>query len=416
VIEPRLRVESRFRRSETDEPEAEPVTIHDLARFSFQASESDWDRRINRWPEDARAEERLLLALDRSLSEAMELGSDAGLVQNDGDLMSFDLALVHAPDPDEELAEPNDRHRSRWRLNQPDAHNNHFAPLVRTMTGLWRRLASRDARRASRIATTWAERDALIFKRLAAWAAIEGDRASANLIECYLRGTNRTRYWQSDNSPELVRFYCKRWNRLAPQTRRVIERALLAGMLPKIIGRNKRRGARAYARALYTTRELARIRTAGGRLSREANRQLNRYYRAFPDLPREMPIYAHLYNPSWSGSGYSADIRVLDEVSNTQLLDSAEEFETANHIEQADLWRVFARNEPVRAFAALQDAQAKGQFPSHRWEPLLSLYALPEAEQVLEACPPLNDVLQVVAQLPSAALVNRPGFAGGSEP
>ncbi|MER8905208.1 SIR2 family protein [Mesorhizobium sp. M0772] len=404
LIEPRLRVERKFRWPETDEPEAEPTNVHDMAQFSFRASDRDWRRHLDRWPTDVRAEERLLLALDRSLCEAIEIGSDVGLVQADGDLMSFDLALVHAPEADEGLVDPNDRHKSSWRLNEPDAHNDHFAPLVRMMTGLWRRLAGRDARRASRIATVWIERDPLIFKRLAAWAATEGDNASATLVERYLLDTNRTRYWQSDNSPELVRFYCKRWNHLAPETRHAIERAILAGMLPEVIHRIATRGNRDHARALYTTRELVRIRTAGGRLSREASRRLNGYYRAFPDLPRQMPIYAHLYNPSWSGSGYSADIRVLDEVSDSQLLESAEAFETNNRIEQADLWSVFARNEPVRAFAALRDAQAKGQFPSHRWQPFLSLYASPEAEHAPETCPPLNNVLQVLAQLPGDAL------------
>ncbi|MBC9033012.1 SIR2 family protein [Sphingomonas sp. JC676] len=406
LIEPRLQVEGRFRWRESDEPLAAPVNVHDLAQFSFQASDRDWLRRLERWPEDARAEERLLLALDRSLCEAIEVGYDAGLVQPDGDLMSFDLALVHAPEPDEGLVDPNDRHKGNWRLNQPDAHNDHFAPLVRTMTGLWRRLVSRDAHRAARIATAWAERDALIFKRLAAWTAIEGDSAPARVIELYLRDTTRTRYWESDNSPELVRFYCKRWNKLASRTRQAVEHAILAGMLPEVIQRIAQRGSRAYARALYTTRELARIRTAGGRLSREASRRLSHYYRAFPDLPREMPIYAHLYNPSWSGSGYSADIRVLDEVTDSQLLESTEAFEAGNRIEQADLWRVFVRSEPVRAFAALQNAQAKGEFSPYRWQPFLSLYASPETEPASEDCPRLGDVLGVIAQVPSDALAS----------
>lgn len=306
LLQPRLRVGRKIRWREADEPDEQPANVHDLAHFTFQAAERDWRRRLDRWPEDTQAEERLLLALDRCLCEAMEVGADAGLVQPDGDLMSYDLALVHAPDPDEGLVDPNDRHRGSWRLNQPDAHNNHFAPLVRTMTGLWRRLAGRDAARASRVATAWAHRDALIFKRLAAWAATEGDRPATDLVERYLRDTNRSRYWQSNNSPELVRFYCKHWNRLSKQTRAAIENAILAGMRPSIIRQIARPGHRAYARALYTTRELARIRTAGGRLSSEAMRRLGNFYRDFPDLPRDMPIFAHLYNPSWSGSGYSA--------------------------------------------------------------------------------------------------------------
>jgi hypothetical protein len=134
-------------------------------------------------------------------------------------------------------------------------------------------------------------------------------------------------------------------------------------------------------RSLYTVREFARIRTAGGRLSRTAADRLAALYAEFPGLPREMPILAHLYNPSWSGSGYSADIRALDEVADDKSLESAEAFEANNRIEQADLWSAFAQNEPARALVALVDAQSslmprtEGQFPSPRWRPLLGLYA-----------------------------------------
>src|SRR3546814_12515941 len=56
-------------------------------------------------------------------------------------------------------------------LNPPDQYNNHFGPLIRLTTGLWRRLAERDRILATRIAESWAGRDAMIFKRIAAWSA-----------------------------------------------------------------------------------------------------------------------------------------------------------------------------------------------------------------------------------------------------
>jgi hypothetical protein len=159
----------------------------------------------------------------------------------------------------------------------------------------------------------------------------------------------------------LVRFYCRRWNKLAAQTRARIERAIFAGPPAETIRAFARRGRRRYARSLCTVRELARIRTAGGRLSRAAADRLVALYGEFPNLPREMPILAHLYNPSWSGSGYSADIRALDDVADDKLLESADAFEVKDRIDQADLWSAFAQNEPARAFGALVDAQNRGQ-------------------------------------------------------
>jgi len=268
------------------------------------------------------------------------------------------------------------------------------------MSGLWRRLASRDKHKSSRIATIWAQRDAFIFKRLAAWTAVEGDANATQLIETYLRGTSRSRYWEADNSPEIVRFYVKRWNILAAPTRRVLEQAIVAGMSPERIRIFTTPGHRAYARALYTTRELARIRTAGGRLSRTTLARLRALYRKFPDLPREMPIYAHLYNPSWSGSGYSADVRVLDQVSDDKLLETAVALQEAHRIEQADLWTVFARSEPVRAFAALSHAVENGQFLAASWQPFLGLYAYPQPGLDEVERPSLDDVLQKINEAP----------------
>jgi hypothetical protein len=196
----------------------------------------------------------------------------------------------------------------------------------------------------------------------------------------------------------LVRFYCRRWNGLAAHTRARIERAIFAGPPAERIRAFADRGRRRYARSLYTVRELARIRTAGGRLSRAAGDRLAALYAEFPNLPREMPSLAHLYNPSWSGSGYSADIRALDEVADDKLLESAEAFEANNRIEQADLWSAFAENEPARAFVALVDAQNRGQFPSPRWRPLLGLYAYRDRDQQHSNLPEIVDVLAALAK------------------
>jgi NAD-dependent SIR2 family protein deacetylase len=404
TLEPRLRVQKRFSLSQSVEPDAEPKDIRDFAHFRFQAADHDWSRPLERWPQDSRAEERLILALDRALSEACEIGSDAGLVKFDGNITSSDLALVHAPEEGDGLVEPGHRHGSNWRLNAPDSHNDRFAPIIRLMTGVWRRLSHHDPRAAARIAGHGSQRDEIIFKRLGAWAATVSPVGPTAVIEQYLSTTSRARYWASDHTAELVRFYCRRWNDLSARTRARIERAILAGPPAEVI-RVFAHGRRRYARSLYAVRELARIRTAGGRLSRAAADRLAALYAEFPELPREMPILAHLYNPSWSGSGYSADIRALDEIADDKLLESAELFEINDRIEQADLWSAFVQNEPARAFAALVDAQNKGEFPSLRWLPLLNLYAYHDRDQGPSNLPEIVDVLAALAKATTDDLI-----------
>lgn len=403
-FEPRLRVERRHSFREIDEPVSPPSRIHDLAHFYFRAVDSDWQSALGRWPQDARAEERLILALDRSLLDACEVAADAGLLGSDGDLMSFDLAMVHAPEDGEGLVDPADRHGINWRLNQPDAHNDRFAPVVRLISGLWRRLAARDPSKARRISNEWALRDEMIFKRLASWAATVSDAGPSDLIEAYLQRTTRERYWTSDNNPEIVRFYCRKWNHLQPVTRARIEAAILKGYRIDHIRRFARAGTIRYLKALYTAREFARIITAGGRLSPNVRTQLASLYDRHANLPREMPILAHLCNPSWSGSGYSADIRVLQSVEDEDLLETAAQIETSDRLEQSDLWQVFVENEPVRALRGLHAAFVGGDFDAHRWRPLLGLYAYREPEQRPEDLPDLVTILGTVAMVASDQL------------
>ncbi|MDK2770358.1 MAG: SIR2 family protein [Sphingomonas sp.] len=394
AVEPRLTVGKRFRFQEAEEPLAPPQTIHDLGQFEFRADERDWQRRLEKWPQTSQAEVRLIEALDRALVEALETAADAGLLEHNGDLQSWDIALVHAPEPGDSFAEPDDRHRRGWRRNPPDQYNNHFGPLIRLMTGLWRRLAERDARLAGRIAENWAGRDAMIFRRLAAWSATISKAGPAEAIERYLGSTTRDRYWSGDDNPELVRFYCRRWNRLHPRTRDRIEAAILAGMKAETVRRFTDAGYRKRTRAYYTVRELVRIGTAGGRLSANARSRLAGFRKVYPDLPKEVAILAHLVNASYSGSGYSADTRVLAQVPDEELIASAAEAEKSDRIGQSDVWQVLVRDDPGRAFRALLADQGKGQFEAHRWQPLLSQYSYQDPAQ---NPPPLPDLAKVIA-------------------
>lgn len=402
-FEPRLRIDRRFRFSE-DESASPPTSIHQIGRFHFRASDRDWRGALDRWPQDTRSEERLILALDRCLIEACELARDAGLVDADGDLMSTDLAMVHAPEPDEGLVERDDRHGRSWRLNQPDAHNDSFAPIVRMLTGLWRRLVGRDPTRATRIARDWAARDDIIFKRIASWAATISDAGPADEIVAYLGTTTRDRFWAADLTIETARFWCLRWNSLPPAVRRRLEGAMLAGYRVEQVRRFTPPGNILYARALYSVRELQRVVTAGGRLSAATAASLQRLLNRHPGLPREMPLLAHLYSPSWSGSGYSADIRALDDVDDDQLIATAAQLEDDNRLDQRDVWRVFCDSEPGRAYQALGNAQKRGEFDPRRWEPLLGLYGY-RSRELPEGAAALGDVLTSLLDAPADALV-----------
>lgn len=109
-----------------------------------------------------------------------------------------------------------------------------------------------------------------------------------------------------------------------------------------------------------------------------------------------MPLYANLVSPSWSGSGYSANTRVLADVPADELIATAERFEQLNPFDQRDLWRAFAENEPMRAYEALGNAAARGEIAPEKWQPLLAHFGYRPARPDPPEAPPLPAVLDLV--------------------
>lgn len=404
AVVPRLTVRRRFRWPEVDAgPPADP-TLHDLADFELETTNDNWRDRLEGWPADLAAEVELLGALDRGLQDVVLLAREADLLQRDGDFSSHDVTLVADPEADDALIEPGDRHSGHWKMERPDGHNHRLAPLLRAMTGIWRRLLGKDPARAARFARDWAEREEPIFRRLAAWAAVLHTGEAFELIERHLAAITSSRYWFDDQKPEIVRFYCRRWSDLRPSTRRAIERAIIGGPPREFIAAFTKRGHRRSARSDYIARELLRIITAGGNLSSHAAARLASLRAALPHLPSEMPVFARLVSLSWSGSGYSANVSVLADVPDEHLIESASRLEDDDRWGQQDLWPVFVRDQPNRAFEALRAEAARGHVDAQRWYPMLSLYGHRDPALDDKPITPLEQVTALLLSIGAARL------------
>lgn len=403
-VVPRLTVKRRFRWPPLDAGPPGDPSLHDLADFELECPNDNWRERLDGWPADGVAEADLLGALDRGLQDTVSLAREADLLQLDGDFPSHDVTLVADPEADDGLIEPGDRHARNWRMERPDGHNNRLAPLLRSITGLWRRLLERDPDRAVRFARDWAEREEPIFLRLAAWAATLQDGPAFELVERHLARTTPARYWFGDQKPELVRFYCRRWPDLRPATRRVIERAIIGGPPREFIAAFNEAGHRRAARSSYVARELVRIVTAGGALSASAAARLARFRQEMPQLPGEMPVFARLVSLGWSGSGYSANVAVLADVPDEELIGSASRLEEHDRWGQQDLWPVFVRDQPIRAFQALGAEAAHGRVDAMRWHPFLSLYGYRDPSAEERSIPSLKEVTERLLEIGSEPL------------
>ena len=398
-VVPRLTVKRRFRWPQADVgPPADP-SLHDLADFELECPNDNWRERLDNWTADGIAEAHLLGALDRGIQDTLSLAREADLLQLDGDFPSHDVTLVADPEADDGLVEPGDRHARNWRMERPDGHNNRLAPLLRSITGLWRRLLTHDPNHARRFARDWAERGEPIFLRLAAWAATLQKGPAFELVELHLARTTPALYWFGDQKPELVHFYCRRWPELRPATRRAIERAIIGGPPREFIAAFNNAGHRRAARSNYVARELLRIVTAGGALSASATARLARFRQELPQLPGAMPVFARLVSLGWSGSGYSANVSVLADVPDAELIESASRLEEDDRWGQQDLWPVFVRDQPIRAFQALGAEAAHGRVDAIRWHPFLSLFGYrgPSAEE--RPIPSLAEATQLLLEI-----------------
>jgi hypothetical protein len=416
IVRPRLQLAApwpSFGLPGDGEEPSEP-RIRDLCDLTFECEEwPPWTEMLEKWPHDAEAEYRLLNALGRMLAEACELAREAGFIDASGDKTSREVELVHALEAAEaavpSLAEGH--YGGHWQRTDLDKHRHSFGPIVRLMSGLWRRLAGHDVRRARAIARSWMEQDFLLFQRLGYWAATISDAGPVEIAAETLRDLSHTSFWLGHRSAEAARFWCGRWNLLPRATRGTIEQHVLKGpaldwMALAETKTNKRRAAN-WSRY----RELMRITTAGGILSSRARAAMAKLQGRLQNPPSRVSVVEGLRQEMWSGWGRQGDTSLVPEVAPERLLERVDEIETADPTNQGGLWTAICRERPADAVGALVLRGARGTWPPGRWRDYLnsSLMAFKdginedEVASVLRAlCDMPADILEEI--LPAASM------------
>ncbi len=409
VVRPRLQMRpplpSMWRAEELPEPR-EPE-LSDLCELEFHCSEwPTWPELLSHWPETSDAEYRLLKALERALAEACELARDANRITTERDWISREVQLVHELDA-VEAGVPSSREGftdSRWQEFDPDQHNDSFVPIVRLMSGLWRRLASRGERRARNIARGWIDQDFALFQRLGYWAASVSDTGPATIAGETLAGLSVDAFWLEHRTAEATRFWCRRWNELPTNVRRAIENDILKGPKSEWMWlAETKKDKRLYAdRRRYD--ELIRIKTAGGVLSRRAESALVRLAAKIDNPPSQISAVERLRHTSWSGWGYGGDTSLVAEVPTERLLDHVTEIAASDPINQDGLWRAVCEQRPADALAALVQAGTEGRWPVDMWRDYLNGRAVAFKAGVDEQ--QVKDTASTVCEMPEDTLAS----------
>jgi NAD-dependent SIR2 family protein deacetylase len=378
IVRPRLQLAAPWPSLalDGDRPQPSEPTLRDLCSLSFESKEwPTWTEILAKWPQDEEAEFRLLNALGRALAEACELAQEAGLIDASWDQTSREVQLVHVLEPAEaavpSLAEGH--YAGHWQRADIDEDRRSFVPIVRLMSGLWRRLVIRDVPRARAVARSWMEQDFLLFQRLGYWAATVSDEGPIEIAAQKLRDLSHACFWlERHRSAEAARFWCRRWNSLPLATRRTVERHILKG--PALdwmaLAETKTDKRRAADRARY--RELVRITTAGGVLSGPSHAATEKLRGRLENPPSQVSVVEGLRQEMWSGWGRPGDTTLVAEVPLERLLERIAEIEGADPINQDGLWAAVCRQRSGDALGALVSAGNRRNWPEGRWRDYLN--------------------------------------------
>jgi len=379
IVQPALRLRepwSRLLRQSEADPD-KPTTLSDLCRVEYECQ--NWPNGhdlLSAFPDVVGPEVRLLDALTSVLSKVCGLARDIDTISNEGDAVSRNVGLVHKPTDSEVAFVLDDPLFHRGTPNHQDDYNHSFAPITRLMSGIWSRLAKKDRVAAAAVARTWIGHEALLLRRLGYWAATVVDDGLVADGDRYLHQLNRATFWRRELTAEAARFWCRRWNRLAEKTRSKLEHVMRQGPQLNWIWSGTTGDQRHEIVASMAHRELRRVATAGGRLSRVSRRHMRQLEEQYPRFGKKVPLYSGLYSVSWSSYGPTGDPTSVTSAPVATLLTQVDAAIAADPFRQRDLWSIICRDRLSDAFDALKQAGARGNWPADKWRGVINQFVM----------------------------------------
>jgi hypothetical protein len=167
---------------------------------------------------------RLLERGTTALRDALNLAAEIEWVGGKRDLPNHHVHRVYIPEkelPEGDAKEVEDR--------DPDALNNNFAPLIRTITGALFALADKNSSAAQTLIVSWKLEDAGLFVRLFAVAGWRPDLVNSDTVGEFLENVNNHAFWRWMIFPEIATLRALRWNDLGMKYKSPLATRLLEG-------------------------------------------------------------------------------------------------------------------------------------------------------------------------------------------
>ena len=222
---------------------------------------------------------------------------------------------------------------------------------------------------------SWPTDDDTVFARLRIWASGKTNVISDKDFGHAIASLSDAAFWDNYHQRDLLLVLARRWNKLGITSRKLIEQKLFSG--PKRWRREKVTEFE-YRRAWSVLNRVKWLEQSGCKLSSTAREQAKLLRTAVPDWKEEYGVKA-----ADSLEGRSGFVRTntsheeLRDKPLSQVLLQAKESSgrSDDFLVENDPFAGLASQRPVRAFAALNYAAERGDFPEWAWRRFLNSQA-----------------------------------------
>jgi hypothetical protein len=370
LLSPKVSLKKPFRWSEAQESSSdEPTHIRQLMEWELVLTANHVHASL---PDVA--DERWRAALPVLLDDLQQLLRDA---------LDLLRELGEADDLDD---------RSHWDLPSISPHwqNRGFrdwVALIELLRDAWLTTRENDPERARRIAVEWFAVPYPTFKRLALFAASQGDSIDCAQWVNWLVLDDAWWLWSVTTQRETMRLMVQQGASLSPSSRAILETTILAGP-PRQMFRDELEPERWQSIVDHAVwLHLAKLRESGGELGHAASQRFDELSRKHPDWQlnsHERDEFSH-----WmSGSGdpdYEASRHI--DIAPRKRADLVLWLKQPPHVERhpfyEDTWPEVCRDRFFHSFLALCDLAQAGLWPAERWRDALQAWS--EQSRVLRS-------------------------------
>ena len=355
MLTPRVSLREPFSWPDDDRESPEPARIKDLVEWEIVLSTDHVHSSLRDLPRDERwtaALAELLSDVSALLRDALDLMCELGSAADRGD-----LSYMHQPSISEH---PQNRDFHDW------------TALIDLTRDAWLATAAKSPARAALAAELWWHTPYPLFRRLAFFAAAQGDVIPSRRALDWLLAEDRWWLWSVETEREAMRLLVTLASQLDKAMLRKLEQAVLAGP-PREMFKDDiepERWSRITDREIWL--RLAKIVETGTVLGPDCKERLDALAARYPEW--HLAADQRDEFPYWMGDGDEWRKFVATPHRRRELIKWLREHPGTDHWQEDD-WRQRCRDNFATTACALCALAKEGVWPTDRWREALQAWS-----------------------------------------